>query len=96
MLIVDTHAPHRHADNEYAARRSTCEAAARALGIASLREVGDLSSSLAALPDNAMRRRVRHVVTENERVLATVALLRSEKATEIGPTLDRLPCLLAR
>ena len=39
MLIVDTHAPHRHVDNEYAARRSTCEAAARALGIASLREV---------------------------------------------------------
>ncbi len=87
MLIVDTHAPHRHADNEYAARRSTCEAAARALGIASLREVGDLSSSLAALPDDMMRRRVRHVVTENERVLATVALLRSEKATEIGPLL---------
>jgi galactokinase len=87
MLIVDTHAPHRHADNEYAARRSTCEAAARALGIASLREVCDLPSSLAALPDDAMRRRVRHVVTENERVLATVALLRSEKATEIGPLL---------
>jgi galactokinase len=87
MLIVDTHAPHRHADNEYAARRSTCEGAARALGIPSLREVDDLSSALAALPDELMRRRVRHVVTENQRVLDTVRLLRSGTPAEIGPLL---------
>jgi galactokinase len=87
MLIVDTHAPHRHSDNEYAARRSTCEAAALALGIPSLREVADLPSSLAALPNELMRRRVRHVVTENQRVLATVSLLRSGGAADIGPLL---------
>jgi galactokinase len=88
MLIVDTHAPHRHSDSEYAARRSTCEAAAVALGIPALRDVGDLPSTLAALPDDLMRRRVRHVVTENERVLATVGLLRSGAAAEIGPLLS--------
>jgi galactokinase len=87
MLIVDTHAPHRHSDNEYAARRSTCEAAALALGIPSLREVADLPSSLAALPNELMRRRVRHVVTENQRVLATVSLLGSGGAADIGPLL---------
>ncbi len=87
MLIVDTRAPHRHSDNEYAARRSTCEAAAAALGLHSLREVDDLPSVLAALPDDLMRRRVRHVVTENERVLATVSLLRSGSAADIGPLL---------
>jgi galactokinase len=86
-LIVDTHAPHRHSDNEYAARRATCEAAALALGIASLREVDDLPSALAALPDDLMRPRVRHVVTENQRVLATVKLLRCGAAAEIGPLL---------
>jgi galactokinase len=87
VLIVDTHAPHRHSDGDYAARRSTCEAAARALGIPSLRDVDDLPSALGALPDDLMRRRVRHVVTENERVLAAVGLLRSGAAAEIGPLL---------
>jgi galactokinase len=87
MLIVDTRAPHRHAENDYAARRATCEAAARLLGIPLLRDVDDLPSALAALPDELMRRRVRHIVTENERVLATVALLRSGKPSEIGPLL---------
>jgi galactokinase len=87
MLIVDTHAPHRHADNEYATRRSTCESAARALGVPSLRDVGDLAGALSRLPDRVMQRRVRHVVTENERVLTTVALLRSMKIAEIGPLL---------
>jgi galactokinase len=87
MLIVDTHAPHRHSDNEYAARRSACEAAASALGLPSLREVDDLPSALAALPDDMMRRRVRHVATENQRVLATVSLLRSGAAADIGPLL---------
>ena len=85
MLIVDTRAPHRHADNEYAARRATCEAAARALGMASLREVATTCPRRSRRsPDDVMRRRVRHVVTENERVLATVALLRSEKAWRSG------------
>jgi galactokinase len=88
MLIVDTRAPHRHSDSDYAARRSTCEAAALALGIPALRDVDDLPSSLAALPDDLMRRRVRHVVTENERVLATVGLLRSGAAADIGPLLS--------
>jgi galactokinase len=88
VLIVDTHAPHRHSDGDYASRRSTCEAAARALGIPSLRDVDDLPSALGALPDDLMRRRVRHVVTENERVLTAVGLLRSGAAAEIGPLLS--------
>src|SRR5262249_29986028 len=87
MLIIDTRAPHRHADNEYAARRTTCEAAARVLRIPSLRDIEDLSAALAKVPDRVMQRRVRHVVTENERVLSTVALLRSMKSAEIGPLL---------
>ena len=88
MLIVDTHAPHRHADNEYAARRSHLRGGGTSCSASRLaRRRRDLPSALAALPDDLMRRRVRHVVTENERVLATVALLRSETATEIGPLL---------
>ena len=85
MLVIDTRAPHRHVDNEYAIRRLACEAAAHTLGLASLREVTSLDEALAKLPDAVSRRRVRHVVTENERVLATVSALRSGGA--IGPLL---------
>ena len=59
-----------------------------ALGIPYLRDVHDLPATLAALPDDVMRRRVRHVVTENERVLATVGLLQSGTAADIGPLLS--------
>jgi galactokinase len=89
LLVVDTRAPHRLVDGEYAARRRTCEEAASLLGIKALRDVGPerLDAALCALPDEVTRRRVRHVVTENVRVLDTVALLRSGRTSEIGPVL---------
>jgi galactokinase len=87
ILVIDTKAPHRHSDGEYAVRRRSCEEAARILGIHALRDVEDLDAALGALPDDVMRRRVRHVVTENQRVLDTVALLRSGRYGDIGPLL---------
>jgi galactokinase len=87
MLVIDTRAPHRHADSEYAARRASCEAAARTLSLPALRDVVDLTAALDALPDELSRRRVRHVVTENQRVLDTVRLLRAGAVAEIGPLL---------
>jgi galactokinase len=76
LLVIDSHAPHRHVDTEYAERRATCARAAAALGVAALRDV-----AVADLPglnlDAATRRRVRHVVTENQRVLDAAALLRT-------------------
>jgi galactokinase len=87
ILVVDTKAPHRHSDGEYAVRRRTCEEAARTLGIPALRDVTDLDAALAALPDEVSRKRVRHVVTENQRVLDTVKLLRAGRYRDIGPLL---------
>ncbi|HKT04905.1 MAG TPA: galactokinase [Rugosimonospora sp.] len=87
ILVIDTRAPHRHTDSEYAVRRATCEAAARRLGLDALRDVTDLSAALAVLPDEVMRKRVRHVVTENARVLDTVDLLRDGGSARIGPLL---------
>ncbi len=51
VLVVDTRAPHRHADGEYAARRNGCEEAARRLGVPALRDVtaADLDAALAEL-----------------------------------------------
>jgi len=72
---------------EYAKRRATCEAAARSLGVPALRDVTDLAAALSTLDDEVARRRTRHVVTENERVLATIELLRSGRPADIGPLL---------
>jgi galactokinase len=89
LLVVDTKARHRHADGEYADRRATCEKAASMLGVTALRDIGrdDLDDALSRLPDATLRRRARHVVTENERVLQTVELLREGRLREIGPLL---------
>jgi galactokinase len=89
ILVIDSRAPHRHADGEYAARRKSCETAAEALGVPALRDVAvdQLDAALARLDDDETRRRVRHVVTEDQRVLDTVALLRAGRVQDIGPLL---------
>ncbi|MEQ4301080.1 galactokinase [Plantactinospora sp. B6F1] len=89
ILVIDSNAPHRHAGGEYAARRAACESAAAALGVPALRDVtvDRLDAALAQLDDETVRRRVRHVVTENQRVLETVELLHAGRLAEIGPLL---------
>ena len=88
LLDLDTRTPHALVDSEYATRRASCEEAARLLAVAALRDVDDLDAALAQLPDAVMRRRVRHVVTENARVLAAADLLRAGRVDELGPLLD--------
>lgn len=89
VLVIDSRAPHRHADGEYAARRASCEQAAASLGVRALRDVPaeKLDDALAQLTDDETRRRVRHVVTENQRVLDTVDLLRAGQPRRIGALL---------
>ncbi|UOQ88379.1 galactokinase [Agromyces endophyticus] len=89
ILVVDTRVTHAHATGGYAARRASCEAGARGLGVESLREVrvDDLARAAELLDDETFRR-VRHVVTENQRVLDTVRTLREQGAGAIGPLLD--------
>ncbi len=89
LLVVDTRAPHRLVDGEYADRRSGCEEAARALGVGALRDVttAALPAALERLGDERLRRYVRHVVTENDRVLVTAEILRSGDIRDIGPLL---------
>ncbi|MCO8272459.1 galactokinase [Actinoplanes sp. TRM 88003] len=89
ILVINSNAPHQHVDGEYGARRKSCEDAARLLGVPALRDItGDqLDDALARLDDEVMRRRVRHIVTEDDRVLATVKLLHAGQVREIGPLL---------
>jgi galactokinase len=90
LLVVDTHAPHAHVDGEYAERRRSCEEAARILGVRALRDVtlDDLDGALDRLGSDLLRRRVRHIVTEDARVLDVVDALRSGADPRgIGPAL---------
>lgn len=89
LLVIDTHAPHRLVDGEYAKRRAACEAAAATLGVAALRDVAldELDTALARLDDATQRRRVRHVVSENARVEDVVRTLRTGELDKIGPLL---------
>lgn len=76
LLLINTRARHELADGEYGRRRAECEEAARRLGIRSLRDLTDLADT-GSLTDPVLRRRVRHVVTDNQRVLEVVTLLRA-------------------
>ena len=89
LLVIDTRTSHSHADGGYASRRRSCEDGARSLGVGSLRALGpDDLPRAAALLDGQTYRRVRHIITENQRVLDTVAALRTSGAAAIGPFLD--------
>jgi galactokinase len=86
LLVVDTRVHHENADGAYGNRRTTCERAAKLLGVAALRDVttSDLDAALARLDTDEERRRVRHIVTENARVLATVDALRTQDWNAVG------------
>lgn len=89
LLVIDTKVSHSHADGGYASRRASCELGAQVLGVTALRDVGlgDLEEA-SGLLDSTTFRRVRHIVTENDRVLQTVERLTTDGPAHIGLLLD--------
>ncbi|MET7655417.1 MULTISPECIES: galactokinase [unclassified Streptomyces] len=91
LLVVDTQVTHAHSGGEYGKRRAGCEKGAALLGVDALRDIAyaDLDAALARLGDEEeVRRLVRHVVTEDQRVEQVVALLESGGDTRaVGPVL---------
>ncbi|MDV3220844.1 galactokinase [Intrasporangium sp.] len=77
VLVLNTRAQHSLDDGRYGNRREECARAVDELGVASLRDVGpaQLDEALRRLSDDLLRRRVRHVVTEVDRVTRTVEAL---------------------
>jgi galactokinase len=98
LLVVDTRAHHALTDGQYGSRREACERAAALLGVRWLREVSpaDLDAALERLRDGVddpeeadeMAHRVRHVVTEIDRVRQTVELVDAGDLAGVGPLLD--------
>ncbi|MFE6285887.1 galactokinase [Streptomyces sp. NPDC057877] len=90
LLVVDTRVKHSHSEGEYGKRRAGCEKGAALLGVDALRDVpyDGLDAALERLGDEEeVRRLVRHVVTEDERVERVVSLLEAGETRAIGPVL---------
>jgi len=85
IMVMDSRVEHAHATGGYKERRADCERGAAELGVATLRALSpdDLPRAKEILSDRVFRR-VRHVVTENERVLDTVRALGTLGPTAIG------------
>jgi galactokinase len=90
LAVVVCHSGVRHAlvAGEYNDRRATCEAAARALGVASLRDIApaQLETARPRLTPHQYEC-ARHVVGENDRVRRGVALLRAGDYAGFGQLL---------
>jgi galactokinase len=86
LLVLDTRVHHGNADGGYGNRRDACERAAGLLGITALRDidVAGLDDALDRLGDDELRRRIRHVVLENARVVETVSALRGADWSRVG------------
>ncbi|WP_084104647.1 galactokinase [Demequina sp. NBRC 110056] len=85
ILVMNSNVEHEHATGGYGDRFASCANGATALGVTTLREIGqaDLARAEEVL-DEETYRRVRHVVTENQRVLDTVDTLGKAGPRAIG------------
>jgi galactokinase len=90
VVICDTHVKHELASSGYNARRAECERGVVLLngalpGVRALRDVSveDFERHEGLLPEQ-VRRRCRHVITENARTLAAARALRANDAAEVG------------
>ena len=86
VLVLDSGIARSLATSEFNQRRAECEEAARLLGVAALRDVDAQcdAEKIDALPE-PLRRRARHVVRENTRVLRAV---RCADAAEFGELMN--------
>ena len=85
LLVVNTNVKHELTGGEYAKRRAQCEQAAKALGVASLRDAdADMLERARGRMEEVVYRRARHVVTEIERTLHTAEGVRASNWTTVG------------
>ena len=81
IIVIDSGIARKLAGSKYNERRAECEEASRKLGVKALRDVTD-PDSVEALPE-PLRRRARHVVQENLRVLEAAGGVSAERFGEL-------------
>ena len=90
LLVVNTGVKHALGNSAYADRRRDCLRAAAELGVPALRDVDpdDIEAALARISEEVIRRRARHIISEQARVLEVVRLLDSGHPADVGPVLS--------
>lgn len=84
LVVINSGLSHQHAGGDYNQRRSECEEACRILGIGSLRELSiENIRRLDTLPE-LLKRRARHVITENHRVHLAVQAIKARDLKRLG------------
>ena len=84
LVVVHSGVSHGIAGGEYNTRRAECEEAARQLGVPQLRDLTPLDlPRIQHLPE-PLGRRARHVLTEDERVLESIAALDQSDLSRLG------------
>jgi galactokinase len=85
LLITNTNVKHELGSGEYAKRRAQCEAAAKILGLASLRDAASSALEQAkARMEDVIFRRARHVISEIERTPKAARLIEASQWSEAG------------
>ena len=84
LVVIDSGIRHRLVTGEYATRRAQCEEACRRLAVPQLRDLGVLDLPRVEALADPFRRRARHVITEDDRVLQTVEALRANDPGQAG------------
>ena len=85
VAVLDTSTRRELTGSAYNERRAQCEEAARALGVKALRDV--TASALEARGEwlsDTLRRRARHIVTENARTLEAAEAMKAGDARRLG------------
>jgi len=89
VAILNTNTSRELSSSGYNERRSQCEESAAILGVASLRDAPmDALEHPQLLDQDILFRRVKHILTENARVLATAEALQAGKASAMGKLMD--------
>lgn len=83
LMIIDSGVVRGLVEGHYNRRRAECEAAAQAMGVAALRDADAAMLAAAAMPAES-RRRARHVISENARVLAAADALAAGDLEALG------------
>jgi len=85
LLVTNTNVKHELGSGEYAKRRAQCEAAAKFLGVSSLRDASaNALDDAAKRMDDVVCRRARHVIGEIARTTQAARKIRASDWTAVG------------
>jgi len=89
VVVMDTMTRHAHTESGYNERRRSCERAAVYFNVSHLRDVSMAQfEERASGLDEVTRRRARHIITENQRVLDAARAMEVGDAPALGVLMD--------